>query len=134
MSPVLALLVAAVPAFVASIVEFVEAFTIVLAVGNTRGWRAPLWGTLGAVATLAVLVAFFGTPLVLYRAQIEEVFYLAVGTLLALAAVGAWTALAGDDAARRNLGGPLLFVLLMALLLGNLYATGRAAASRWQPD
>lgn len=84
MNPVLALAVAAVPAFVASVVEFVEAFTIVLAVGNTRGWRAPLWGTLGAVATLAVLVAFFGTPLVLYRAQIEEVFYLAVGTLLLL--------------------------------------------------
>jgi uncharacterized membrane protein len=34
---VLTLAIAAVPAFVASVVEWVEAFTIVLAVGNTRG-------------------------------------------------------------------------------------------------
>jgi len=38
--------VAALPAFIASAVEFVEATTIVLAVGVTRGWRAPLLGSL----------------------------------------------------------------------------------------
>jgi len=43
---VLTLVIAAVPAFVASVVEWVEAFTIALAVGNTRGWRSPLWGRL----------------------------------------------------------------------------------------
>jgi Ca2+/H+ antiporter, TMEM165/GDT1 family len=32
----------AVPAFLASIVEFVEALTIVLAVGVTRQWRSTL--------------------------------------------------------------------------------------------
>src|SRR5712691_6785219 len=50
------LAIAALPAFVASIVEWVEAFTIVLAVGNTRGWRSPIWGTIGGLGTLAVIV------------------------------------------------------------------------------
>ena len=39
---------AATPSFIASAVECVEAATIVLAVGVTRGWRAPLIGTLAA--------------------------------------------------------------------------------------
>ena len=57
MSAALATLaIAAIPAFVASIVEWVEAFTIVLAVGNTRGWRSPIWGTIGGLGTLAVIV------------------------------------------------------------------------------
>ena len=30
--------------FLASAVEFVEALTIVLAMGLTRGWRSALWG------------------------------------------------------------------------------------------
>jgi len=30
----------------------------------------------------------------------------------------------------QDLGGPVLFVLLMALLVGNLYRTGRVAASK----
>jgi uncharacterized membrane protein len=54
----------ATPAFVASAVEFVEATTIVLAVGVTRGWRAPLLGTLGATVTLAIVIATFGVALV----------------------------------------------------------------------
>ena len=37
-----ALASAALPSFIASAVEFVEATTIILAVGVTRGWRAPL--------------------------------------------------------------------------------------------
>src|SRR5713226_1958726 len=84
MNPVLALAIAAAPAFVASVVEFVEAFTIVLAVGNTRGWRAPIWGTAAATGTLAAIVLVFGTPLVIYREQISQGFHLAVGTLLLL--------------------------------------------------
>jgi uncharacterized membrane protein len=78
------LAIAAVPAFLASIVEFVEAFTIVLAVGNTRGWRAPVWATLAAVITLAVVVLAFGAPLVVYHEQISAYFHLAVGLLLLL--------------------------------------------------
>jgi len=38
------ILVVAAPAFVASVVEFVEALTIVLAVGMTRQWRSTLIG------------------------------------------------------------------------------------------
>src|SRR5438876_6736353 len=84
MNPALALAVAAAPAFVASVVEFVEAFTIVLAVGNTRGWRAPIWGVVAASGTLAGIMLVFGAPLVLYREQVSQDFHLAVGTLLLL--------------------------------------------------
>jgi uncharacterized membrane protein len=58
------LAIAATPSFVASAVEFVEATTIVLAVGVTRGWRAPLLGTAAASATLAVIIATLGVTLV----------------------------------------------------------------------
>jgi len=54
----------ATPAFVASAVEFVEATTIVLAVGVTRGWRAPLLGTAAATAALAVIIATLGVAIV----------------------------------------------------------------------
>lgn len=84
MTPTLAFAIAAVPAFVASVVEFAEAFTIVLAVGNTRGWRAPVWGTIAAIGTLAVIVGIFGTPLVIYREAISQSFHLVVGLLLLL--------------------------------------------------
>lgn len=51
-------------AFLGSAVESVEALTIVLAVGLTRGWRSPLAGAAAAVLVLAVLVATFGQVLV----------------------------------------------------------------------
>jgi len=47
-------------AFLASMVEFVEALTIVLAVGTVRGWRPALYGAAGGTALLIVLVAIFG--------------------------------------------------------------------------
>jgi uncharacterized membrane protein len=50
-------------AFVASAVEFVEAVTIVLAVGTTRQWRSTLIGTGAAILALAVLVGLFGTAI-----------------------------------------------------------------------
>jgi len=59
-----ALAVAALPAFIASAVEFVEATTIVLAVGVTRGWRAPLYGTIAATITLAIIIATLGVTIV----------------------------------------------------------------------
>jgi uncharacterized membrane protein len=58
------LAIGAIPSFIASGVEFVEATTIVLAVGVTRGWRAPLAGTIAAVATLAIAVGALGATLV----------------------------------------------------------------------
>jgi uncharacterized membrane protein len=84
MSPLLAITIAALPAFVASVVELVEAFTIVLAVGTTRGWRAPLWGTVAAVVTLGLIVAVFGAPLIAYHEQVSQSFHLVVGVLLLL--------------------------------------------------
>lgn len=50
-------------AFLASLVEFVEALTIVLAVGSTRGWKWALWGTVAGVLLLTILVAAFGPAL-----------------------------------------------------------------------
>lgn len=50
--------------FLASAVEMVEALTIVLAVGHTRGWRSALEGTAAALVTLGALVAVFGPALV----------------------------------------------------------------------
>jgi len=76
--------VAALPAFIASVVEWVEAFTIVLAVGNTRGWRSPLWGVLGALVTLGVIVIAFGTPLIVYQDQVTQTFHILIGILLLL--------------------------------------------------
>jgi uncharacterized membrane protein len=74
-------LVAAVPAFLASLVEFVEALTIVLAVGFTRGWRPSLSGAGGAAAVLMSAVAAFGPAL----AHINpDYFKAAIGSLLLL--------------------------------------------------
>lgn len=50
-------------AFLASLVEFVEALTIVLAVGTTRGWRSALIGSAAGVGLLALLVILFGPAL-----------------------------------------------------------------------
>ena len=50
--------------FLACAVEMVEALTIVLAVGHTRGWRSALEGTVVALVALAALVASFGPALV----------------------------------------------------------------------
>jgi uncharacterized membrane protein len=69
-------------AFLGSAVEATEALTIVLAVGLTRGWRAPLVGTLAAVILLGVLVVLFGQLLV---TRIPDwALKLLVGTLLLL--------------------------------------------------
>jgi uncharacterized membrane protein len=57
-------LVAAV--FGASTVEMVEALTIVLAAGTSRGWRSALEGAATAVGVLGVLVAAVGVPLLHY--------------------------------------------------------------------
>jgi len=50
-------------AFLASAVEFVEALTIVLAAGLTRGWRSSLTGLGAATVTLAAIVAALGPAL-----------------------------------------------------------------------
>jgi uncharacterized membrane protein len=52
-------------AFLASAVEMVEALTIVLAMGVTRGWRSALVGVAAAVVALAAVVAVLGPLLTL---------------------------------------------------------------------
>jgi uncharacterized membrane protein len=52
-------------AFLASAVEMVEALTIVLAVGVTRGWRSALYGVGAAGLALAALVGALGPALTL---------------------------------------------------------------------
>lgn len=75
------LLIAALPAFAASLVEFVEALTIVLAVGLTRGWRASLSGAAAAAALLTATILAFGPAL----AQVDDhVFKAVIGSLLLL--------------------------------------------------
>lgn len=49
--------------FLASGVEFVEAFTIVLAMGVARGWRTALTGTVVAVLVLGLLTLTLGVTL-----------------------------------------------------------------------
>ena len=63
MSDVFTLAMAAMPAFLASLVEMVEALTIVLAVGTTRGWRDALLGTAAALLILAAISVGLGTAL-----------------------------------------------------------------------
>jgi uncharacterized membrane protein len=68
-------------AFLASLVEFVEALTVVLAVGSVRGWRSALAGSGFAVLVLLAIVAVLGAALTRIRL---DVIQLAVGTLLLL--------------------------------------------------
>ena len=66
--------------FLASAVEMVEALTIVLAVGVTRGWRSALIGTATATVALAVSVAAVGPALA--RIPIESLRLVVGGLLL----------------------------------------------------
>src|SRR3954471_11164132 len=65
--------------FLASAVEGVEAVTIVLAMGLTRGWRSAAAGTALALLALAALVAALGPAL---TALPIDVLRLVVGALL----------------------------------------------------
>src|ERR1700732_3101341 len=69
-------------AFLGSAVESVEALTIVLAVGLTRGWRSSLYGTAAALIALAVLVVLFGQVIV--TRVPESTLKLVIGTLIVL--------------------------------------------------
>ncbi|MDA1311092.1 MAG: TMEM165/GDT1 family protein [Proteobacteria bacterium] len=72
-------------AFFASIVEVVEAFTIVLAVGTIRGWKPAVFGTLAALGTLGFLVVVLG-PLLKYVPL--SLLQIVVGVLLLLFGMG----------------------------------------------
>lgn len=68
-------------AFLASLVEFVEALTVVLAVGTVRGWRPALTGTGLGLGVLALLVVALGPALAYIPIEIVR---LVVGVLLLL--------------------------------------------------
>jgi uncharacterized membrane protein len=52
--------------FGASLVEMVEALTLVVAAGVSRGWRSALEGAAAALLVLGVLVVAVGVPLIRY--------------------------------------------------------------------
>jgi Ca2+/H+ antiporter, TMEM165/GDT1 family len=64
----------------ASFVEFVEALTIVLAMGMTRSWRSALWGVALALLALVIFTAVAGYALVTWLP--ESALQLTIGTLL----------------------------------------------------
>jgi uncharacterized membrane protein len=66
--------------FLASFVECVEALTIVLAMGVTRGWRAALAGTLAALVALAVFTTVAGYALTTWLPT--SALQLVIGALL----------------------------------------------------
>jgi uncharacterized membrane protein len=83
----------------------VEALTIVLAMGVTRGWRAALTGTVAALIALAAIVAALGPALTVIPI---ETLRLVVGALLlvfglqwlrkAILRASGWRALRDEDA------------------------------------
>ena len=72
-------------AFLASVVEVVEAFTIVLAVATLRGWRPAVLGTVGALCVLILVVLGLGP--VLDRIPIH-ILQLVIGVLLLVFGMG----------------------------------------------
>ena len=64
----------------AAAVEFVEAFTIVLAMGITRDWRSTLAGTALALVVLSIVTVLAGYALVEWFP--EALLQLVIGTLL----------------------------------------------------
>ena len=60
-------------AFLASLVECVEALTIVLAVGATRGWRWAFGGAALALLVLLLLVAALGPALTLIPLRLVQI-------------------------------------------------------------
>lgn len=68
-------------AFLASLVEFVEALTVVLAVGSVRGWRGAIGGAAAGLAVLLAIIAALGSTLT--RIPLDAI-QLVVGTLLLL--------------------------------------------------
>jgi uncharacterized membrane protein len=67
--------------FLGAFVEFVEALTVILALGATRGWASPLLGTAAALAVLAAVAMIFGPAL---QAFDTPFLRLAIGLLVLL--------------------------------------------------
>jgi uncharacterized membrane protein len=72
--------------FGASAVEMVEALTIVVAAGVSRGWRSALEGSAAAVVVLGLLVGIVGVPLIRYIPI--DTLRIVVGALLLVLGLG----------------------------------------------
>jgi uncharacterized membrane protein len=66
--------------FVASMVEFVEAFTIVLAMGVTRGWKSAISGAVAAIVLLSGFTLALGYAITEFIP--ESLLQLVVGVLM----------------------------------------------------
>ncbi|HWD25051.1 MAG TPA: hypothetical protein VG368_06275 [Acidimicrobiales bacterium] len=78
--------VLALAVFAASSVEAVEALTLVIASGSTRGWRSAFEGAIVALVLLGVLIAAVGVPLARYTPI--NTLRVAVGGLLLVLGLG----------------------------------------------
>jgi uncharacterized membrane protein len=114
-------------AFLGSLVECVEAVTIVLAVGTVRGWRSALVGTGGGLAVLAALVAVLGPTLGIIPITVLQ---LVIGLLLLLFGLS-WL----RKAVLRAAGIIPLHdeQRIFAGATAALHGTGGATAIRWDP-
>jgi uncharacterized membrane protein len=72
--------------FGACTVESVEALTLVIAAGTTRGWRSAFEGAASALVVLAVLVGAVGVPLIHYVPI--DVLRVIIGALLLVLGLG----------------------------------------------
>jgi uncharacterized membrane protein len=68
--------------FLGTAVEFIEALTVVLAVGVVRGWKSSLSGMTVALLVLAAMVTLFGVPLM--NLVNLAIFQLIIGILMLL--------------------------------------------------
>src|SRR5437660_419684 len=114
-------------AFLGSLVECVEAVTIVLAVGTVRGWRDALLGAAGGLAVLTTLVVGLGPALAVIPLTVLQ---LVIGVLLLLFGLS-WLRKAGLRSAglmpRRD--EERAFDKTTAALKGS--ASAEATSSRW---
>ncbi len=69
------------PAFLASVVECVEALTIVLAIGTSINWKSSLSGVAAGLTVLAVLIAVLGSTILYVPIDILR---MVIGVLLVL--------------------------------------------------
>lgn len=85
MNGMTAVLPTVVASFLASFVEVVEAFTIVLAVATLRGWRPAMLGTFAGLVVLGLLVVLLGPLLDHVPLHLLQLF---IGILLLLFGMG----------------------------------------------
>src|SRR5436305_1097080 len=104
-------------AFLASLVEVVEAFTIVLAVATLRGWRPAALGTAGGLGALAACAVVLAAGAIVHRPLSrvpENILKFGVGVMLSAFGVF-WT---GEGLGIAWPGADFALLLFAALFLG----------------